>query len=158
MSNYQRGKIKREYDSWYSSKYPNTFKKDTDISRVAEAQLLGTNLQLLSEVLQRILKKVVLKLDFTLDPVVVNIGDESREIASRATFDFGKIELGLDELYQKRHFLKCMGIKLESKRTLSIFKALLQVSKDIYQNLDIQAYKKVIDSIVESEGFELLKS
>ena len=66
-------------------------------------------------------------MNLILDPVTVNIGDEQRDIASRATFDFGEVELGIDDLYQKRHFVKCMGVKLESRRTLTIFKALLNV-------------------------------
>lgn len=79
------------------------------------------------ELVKEVLKKVVLKVDFSLDPIEVAMADETGEFVSKAGFDFGNIEILIDELYSKRHFLKFLGIRLESRKTIKILHGLVKV-------------------------------
>ena len=133
LTNYQKGKLRREYDDWYRDRYPDVFTKRAAKKKskyIKNDPSLDDSLEILKE----ILKKLVIKMDFSLDPVEIAMSDTSGEFVSRAIFDFGNIEVLIDELYSKRHFLKFLGIRLESRKTIKILHGILKVS-NFYQFL-----------------------
>lgn len=125
MSNYEKGKYFREYKEWYIRKYPDQYTKSVMLKRSKYAQKEGFEETL--QILMEVLKKVVLKMDFNLDPIEICMSDDSGEIVSRSAFEFGNILMLIDELYAKKHFFKFMGIRLESKKSVYILENILKV-------------------------------
>lgn len=128
LSNYQRGKLKREYDEWYTKKYPDVFIKKAYRKKSKYAINEDRELEEYLEVAKEILKKVVLKMDFNLDPIQIAMADENGEFVSKVDFDFGNFEVLIDEIYQKRHFMRFLGVRLESMKTIKILHAIVKVS------------------------------
>lgn len=73
------------------------------------------------------LRPFVAKVNFSFDPITVSTCDDANDLITRAKINLGKLEVLIDEVYSKMHLLKFMGLKIESKKSLVVLSALVDV-------------------------------
>ena len=116
-------RIQEEYLRWHRKKYEGV---DAQLvkSRMIEDATIENKLRKLSTQLQNIVLKVGVK----FDPLVLQFLDDSGKTVSNVEMDVGKLEVKIDEIYTKSHYLKCMGLAVQSKDSLMILSLLVNVS------------------------------
>lgn len=62
------------------------------------------------------------------DPVRMKFLDDSGKLVSSVEMDVGKLEVKVDEIYTKNHYLKFMGLNVQSKDSLVVLGMLVNVS------------------------------
>lgn len=62
------------------------------------------------------------------DPVRMKFLDDSGKLVSSVEIDVGKLEVKVDEIYTKNHYLKFMGLNVQSKDSLVVLGMLVNVS------------------------------
>ena len=75
------------------------------------------------------LKSVVAKVNFSFDPINISVCDDADELINRVNVEIGKLELIVDEVYRQMHMFKFMGLRVESKKSLTVLGSLIKVKR-----------------------------
>lgn len=80
------------------------------------------------------LKNVVFKMSIKFDPISFQFLGDSGKPALTLEVEAGKLEVKIDDIYTKSHFVKFMGLNLQAKDQLVILGALVSVSAFVLPN------------------------
>ena len=95
-----------------------------------------TTEEIVNEVSKK-LQKVVVKASVDIEPIYLGLCDRTNELVSLCSFDFGVLELLLDEVYTKRHMVGVLGMRVESKKQIKVLATLLEVKLVNHSNLQL---------------------
>ena len=132
LTQYQRDKLRARYEGWFKEKYSSErsrirARQEAGLDKDLEGKSTREQLNIIAENL----RKGVIKVDFSIDPVNIALTDHTDEIISCCDLDFGRLELLVDEIYTKRHLFKCLGVRVESRKSLRVLGSLIEVSGSV---------------------------
>lgn len=115
-------RLQQEYLNWHRGKFS---KEDLELikSKIESKESTEDKLRQVAKKLQNVILKVGIK----LDPINFEFLDDSGKLVTGVEMDAGKLELKIDEIYTKSHYLKFMGLNVQTKDSIVILGMLVNV-------------------------------
>lgn len=123
-------RMQQEYLNWHRGRFS---KQDLELikSKIESKESTEDKLRQVAKKLQN----VILKVGIQFDPVNFEFLDDSGKLVTSLEMDAGKLELKIDEIYTKSHYLKFMGLNVQTKDSIVILGMLLNVSGFFWSDL-----------------------